>query len=581
MLSRIMLRLLPVQVLLAAIGAVNGIVSSLFASNYIGEAAMSAVALYFPINMLLGALGFMLFGGATILCGKYMGQGQREKLQNIFSLDLIIAALISFVFIAAMLVMAIFGITGFFTRDPQVRPLFHAYLLGQAIGLFPFLLGNQLSAFLSLQNNTRRTTAAGLAFIAANLVLNFLFVQLLHMGTFGLALASSLGMWVFFLVQAQFFCSDRALVRLSLHPLDWSEAADLISIGVPGALTNGYETIRGLIVNKLITVFVGSVGLSAFAACNNFLMLFWAIPYGMMAVSRMLISVADGEEDRQTLTDVMRVMFRRFLPIQCMISVLIIAFAVPITHMFYHDPADPVFMMTVWGFRIMPICMPLSVIGMHFVCYSQISRKRFLVHLLTILDGVACVAGFTAILIPFLGIESVYAANVLNGIVVVLTVIVYATVKNGHIPRTMDQLMTIPDSFGVSPAQRLDVSVRSVAEVVLVSEQIMNFCERRGIDSHRSSLAGLAMEEMAGNVVEHGFHKDRRHHSIDIRVAHKGDDLILRIKDDCRPFDPIQQQKMMDPEDFTSNIGLRMIFKRATDIKYQSILGMNVLTIRI
>ena len=40
--AKLMFRLLPVQILLAVVGAVNGIVSSLFASNAVGVDAMSA-----------------------------------------------------------------------------------------------------------------------------------------------------------------------------------------------------------------------------------------------------------------------------------------------------------------------------------------------------------------------------------------------------------------------------------------------------------------------------------------------------------------------------------------------------------
>ena len=53
MVTKLLFRLLPVQILLAAISAVNGVVSGLFASNFVGETAMSAVALFGPINMLI------------------------------------------------------------------------------------------------------------------------------------------------------------------------------------------------------------------------------------------------------------------------------------------------------------------------------------------------------------------------------------------------------------------------------------------------------------------------------------------------------------------------------------------------
>ena len=45
--------------------------------------------------------------------------------------------------------------------------------------------------------------------------------------------------------------------------------------------------------------------------------------------------------------------------------------------------------------------------------------------------------------------------------------------------------------------------------------------------------AALSIEEMAGNIVEHGF-TDNKNHSIDVRVVYTGEELILRIKDDCK-----------------------------------------------
>ena len=43
MITKLMFRLLPAQILLNAVNAVNGIVSSFFASNYVGVDTMSAV----------------------------------------------------------------------------------------------------------------------------------------------------------------------------------------------------------------------------------------------------------------------------------------------------------------------------------------------------------------------------------------------------------------------------------------------------------------------------------------------------------------------------------------------------------
>lgn len=581
MITKLMFRLLPIQILLALIGAVNGIVSSYFASNFVGVDAMTAVGLYGPLQMFVSSISTVLVGGSAILCGVYLGRNEQEKLHNVFSLNIIISTLIGLFFGLLFVVFAVFDLTGFLTSDEKVRPLFNRYLLGQAIGLIPLMLGNSFASFLSIEGKTKQTTIASIAYIVANIALNFLFVQLLHLEAFGLALASSLGMWVFFAAELHPFLQKKTYMRFRAKNLQWKESRGILKTGLPGAASYGYQTLRGFIVNYLITAFVGSVGISAFAASDSVLRIFWAIPGGMMAVSRIMLSVSTGEEDRQTLTDIMRVMFRRFVPLMYVVAAVIILCAEPFTRIFYHDPTDPVYMMTVWGFRILPLCMPLSTICMHFTCYGQTSGKMGLVYLLAILDGVICVAGFTALLIRRFGMNSVYVANVLNGVVTTLVIIGFAWIRKKHFPRNMDELMVIPDDFGAPESERLDLSIRSMEDVVSVAERVQNFCLERGIDARRAYLAGLSMEEMAGNIVDHGFTKDKKKHSVDVRVVRKDEDVILRIKDDCVPFDPGERRKLTEGDDVAKNIGIRMVYKIARDVQYQNILGLNVLTLRI
>ena len=52
MVRKLMFKLLPVQILLAAASTINMIVSSYFASNFVGTEAMSAVGLYGPLNQI-------------------------------------------------------------------------------------------------------------------------------------------------------------------------------------------------------------------------------------------------------------------------------------------------------------------------------------------------------------------------------------------------------------------------------------------------------------------------------------------------------------------------------------------------
>ena len=127
----------------------------------------------------------------------------------------------------------------------------------------------------------------------------------------------------------------------------------------------------------------------------------------------------------------------------------------------------------------------------------------------------------------------------------------------------------------------MDHSLHCLEDVICLSEAIQAFCQQKKIEPRISYFAALFMEEMAGNVVEHGFHKDKKAHTVETRVVYKDDGIILRIKDNCIPFDPAERYKMANPDDISKNIGIRMVYRIAEDIDYQNILGMNVLTIRM
>ncbi len=579
--SRLMFRLLPVQILLAAVESLNGIVTSLFAGNSVGSTAMSAIGLYSPVSLLTGALSTILISGSVILAGQYIGKNMPDKTQDCFVTDITFAVLLSAVLMIFHLAAGLFSSGRLFTGDHALWTVFRPYLLGQTLGILPMILGNHLAAFLSLFNRNRRTTAASIVFIAVNVILNYLFLEVMRLEALGLALAASLGQWVFFLIEAAYFFRKDAALHFRLNVPELRESLSVVKIGTPGALSTFYMSFRGLIVNALILSHVGSAGLSAFTAANAFLNLFWTIPSGMRAVSRMLISVSVGEEDRETLVEIMRTVMYRFLPLMCVVAAGIIMMAVPFTRLYFRDPSDPVYRMTVMGFRILPLCMPLSLICMHFTCYWQSSDRMMPVHILGVLDGVVSVSLFTYLLMPHLGMNSVYIANVINGIVTTLFIFGYAVRKKPGIPVRMEELMVIPASFGVPEEERIDLPVRDPQDVVTISEKVQKFCLEAGLDSRRAYFAGLALEEMAGNVIEHGFTKDSRPHSADIRVVHKNDTVILRIRDDCIPFDPAERLAMVDPQDKTKNIGIRMVYRIADDVTYRNIFGLNTLTVRI
>ena len=201
--------------------------------------------------------------------------------------------------------------------------------------------------------------------------------------------------------------------------------------------------------------------------------------------------------------------------------------------------------------------------------------------LLPVVDGLVGVAGCSLFMIPLFQMNGLYLSSLFNGLICALIVFIGAWRSLRRVPRGIEDQMAIPDSLGVGPEDRIDISVTSRDEVVEVSRRVDEFCRGRGLDARRACFASLCMEEMAGNIVEHGFPMDRKANSVDIRVVCKGDELILRIRDNCAAFDPSAYHRTMAPDEQGRNIGIRLVYALAKQVDYQNLLGMNVLTIRL
>lgn len=144
-----------------------------------------------------------------------------------------------------------------------------------------------------------------------------------------------------------------------------------------------------------------------------------------------------------------------------------------------------------------------------------------------------------------------------------------------------DFFMMLPKGFGVSQDRELTASLSSMEEVVAFSQQVHDFCMRHGIPARQAFHMSLTVEEMAGNVIEHGF-TERKNERLEARLVVGESDLILRMRDNCKAFDPKKYyESAHDSNDPTSNVGLKIVLKLATEVSYTSTLKLNNLIVRI
>ena len=123
----------------------------------------------------------------------------------------------------------------------------------------------------------------------------------------------------------------------------------------------------------------------------------------------------------------------------------------------------------------------------------------------------------------------------------------------------------------------MEEEIHNMQEVAAVAEQAEQFCLRHGQSPKVSNHIALCIEEMAGNIIRHGFSMDDKKHHLSVRVLYKKDQWILRFRDDCGPFDPVRYV----PAEGADAIGIRLAMTLAKEANYTNSLNLNNLTLKL
>lgn len=181
------------------------------------------------------------------------------------------------------------------------------------------------------------------------------------------------------------------------------------------------------------------------------------------------------------------------------------------------------------------------------------------------------------------GLASPCFAIPLCEIVILAYYLIYSFITCRNEKTALDKVLLFSESFDDTIAGVMTLSVTSMEDVVTVSRNVDLFLRESGCESKKKIyVAALALEEMAGNIVSHGFVLDDANHNCDISIVlEKNQRICLHIRDDCPLFDVRKQFEAMRSDSIEKNIGIKMIFTLAQDVKYVNLLNLNTLIIKI
>lgn len=583
MTGRLFQRTMITMIIVSLSNGITAVIDGILTGRFLGATALAVSGLGSPYYSIASIVSGVLMVGSTNLCTKAVGRGDREGLNRIFSLTISMGVILS-VLLALLGVglprqfALLFGAKG---ATDEVLSQTTTYLRGLFFGAPGFIMNVVLTPMLQLDGDDLRVKLASAGCAITDVVGDLLNIFVFQGGMFGMALASSLSHYIAFLIVASHFLKKDSLFHFSLRSIRSSEILPLVKDGIPRAMCMLSRGILPVLMNMLLLRLVGDPGVSALSAMINssFVVgaLGWGIGGAMLTMGGMMI----GEQDVNGLKRVVRTALGDILILVTALAAVVFLCAPLIAGLFVPQAGSAQEMARAF-IRCYALSLPFLAFNVSMANYLQVVSRRMEANFVNISIEMLFTAVMAFLLSSFMGVSGVWTAYVVGQSALCLCIVLRLFVTRDRGRNGMEAHMLLPKDFGISKEDCIECSIHTMAEVMELSVQVVRFCTERGIHRKEANRLALCVEEMAGNVIEHGFSDGKPHH-LDVRVLLKVGSVILRLRDDCSKFDLRNQTEcwQLDPEHAENNIGIRMVMRVARDVAYTNVMNTNNLIITV
>ena len=567
--------------LLSAIAATLGnIIDGMITGNFLGTEAIAAFGLTVPYQKFTAIFPQVVALGMQILCSKSLGAGNLQECNKIFSLAL-----------TTTLSVAVLMTSGTWLFDNEIADSLGAtedhglirteaidYLCAYSLSFPAIALVVTLTPIMQLDSDRRRAVVAVAAMSVCNVAGDLLNIFVLDGGLFGIGIATAVSYWLSAGVLILHFFKPEASFAYT-HNFDIDFFGKMMLNGSPVFIGRILSTLRVAFLIRLALTLAAGSGIAAYTIVTNFAGILETIPKALGSSAQIIGSILVGEQDKHSVRRMMSFALKFALAITLPLSALL-PLTAPIIAELYTENDPRTFQLTIDGIYLFALSLPLWSMGYIFQLFYQSYGRFKLVNVLAAADNFFLFVPTAYLLSERFGIAGLWLTFPINSLEFVTLIFGITCYFHGRITFKLEDYLLLPKDFDVPEDKQLDITVTSKDEVLDLSERTQTFCESHGIDTRRSMFAGVCIEEMAGNIVDYGF-GDGKKHFVDIRVIVNGDRIIIRIRDDCRPFDPKKQVELLNPGDPASHIGIRLVRKMATNFEYVNVLKLNNLIIKL
>lgn len=573
--SKLFNSVLSVTVLTKFNSSTVAVIDAIITGQFLGKQAVAANGIAGAYFFVVTLVARWFVTGCQNLCAEDLGKGNVDSACNTFSVTICLTTVLTTVI--AILGLLFPGRTailfGAGASSSEILTLTTDYLRGLFPGAPFFGISIILIQMLQMDGDSKRVKLGTWAIVFTDIAGDLLNVLVFHGGMYGMGLATSISQIVQFLILSSHFlildrtlhfrfAGKRSLTIVRILRTGWPQAVNYTGLLLAPVVLNRYAMNTG-----------GDDAVAALTIMRNAGRILCIYGEAVFGAAMMMGKTSVSEVNKRALHDVEHIVLRHILCGITFVAVIAVLGAPAIVSL-YLPEGGVVRSMAITAIQIYAISLPfqalVSVCGAFLLVFGYIALSS----VVNIFSSFLFPSVFCMLLGQAEGMIGFWAGFPVAQAVLLL--IIFVGLQGDHgVYSKCREMMNNPD-VAIKEAE-----ITSVLDIAVFSEDVRRFCIDNGIDEKCAGRLALCLEELGCNVLEHGFDPKKEEH-LEIRVIVKNNQITLRIRDDCRPFN---FKKLMDEwkQDETvpeKNIGIRIVRGVANDVIYTGTLRTNNLIIR-
>ncbi|MGN1457536.1 MAG: MATE family efflux transporter [Acutalibacteraceae bacterium] len=550
------------------------IIDSIIAGNILGKNALSAISLLSPVAQLYFSLTIMFGLGASSIIAVAKGKNDNKKANRIFTSAFVAVAILCVVLIGVQLAFAD-GICTLLTKDSVLHSMLYDYYI-------PFIIGTPLNLILLcsiyfIRTDNRPKFASNIIIIssAVNLIMDYVFMGVLNMGIGGSAWATVAGNFVGFVIMITHFISKKSTLHFDFSILKtpkefFSILANLVTVGLSGALGTMLITVKMFFLNFLIQSVGGSDAMASYSICSSSQIFMSMFITGAAQTMIPIIGVCLGEKDY----DGIRYAFRRAAKILAISSGVIMLFICvapePVIRLFGITAENDI-LNAIPAMRINALSFPPLAFSFLLLYYYMATQRKAISTTIAVLNGIVILIPSALILSQLFGITGVWISFVVAQVGTLIAVYIITLVLRKKSKGKYNSFYLIPSSNN----EIISLSFKGTKENASgVSLYLTSFLTSHGVEKNKANRIAVAVEGISADLAQRT--EKTKKADIDIRVIIDKDETIISIRENGKPFDYTFTQK---DEGTISDI--KVVRSISKSVEYSNVLGFNRLIIKI